>query len=246
MSSSTDVLLVLPVFNEVGLVKEVCKDVEKAIRKNPKLRVCIVDDGSTDGTGAAFTRSLKKVKNTQLKILSQNHGKGRAVLEGLQGAEEKYLIFMDGDLAYSMDHLYPMKEALLTNDLVIGSRSMVPQAQGGLPARRAFLGWGFNRLVCFLLGFDYSDTQAGCKGLTKEAAGKLFSRQRLKRFAFDAELLYLAKKLRLRVGQIPAQVSSRHTYKTSHVKLFSNSISCLLDIFCIRFWSWTGAYRLRE
>jgi len=109
VSSSTDVLLVLPVFNEVGLVKEVCKDVEKAIRKNPKLRVCIVDDGSTDGTGAAFTRSLKKVKNTQLKILSQNHGKGRAVLEGLRGAEEKYLIFMDGDLAYSMDHLYPMK-----------------------------------------------------------------------------------------------------------------------------------------
>lgn len=81
---------------------------------------------------------------------------------------------MDGDLAYSIDHLNPMKAALLKNDMVIGSRSMVPQPQGGLPARRAFLGWGFNRLVCFLLAFDYSDTQAGLKGFTNVAAEKLF------------------------------------------------------------------------
>ena len=120
---------------------------------------------------------------------------------------------------------------------------MVPQAQGGLPARRAFLGWGFNRLVCFLLAFDYSDTQAGLKGFTKVAAKKIFSRQKLNGFAFDSELLYLAKKLGLQVEQIPAQVSSRHTYKTAHVNLLLNSISCLLDILCIRWWSWTGAYR---
>jgi glycosyltransferase involved in cell wall biosynthesis len=243
MSSSSDLLLVLPVFNEVDLVKDVCKDIQKAIRKYPKLRVCIVDDGSTDGTGDAFRRTLKKVKNTEVKIFPQNGGKGRAVREGLRGAKEKYQIFMDGDLAYSIDHLNPMKLALLTNDMVIGSRSMVPQAQGGLPARRAVLGWGFNRLVCFLLGFDYADTQAGLKGFTKAAADKLFSRQKLNEFAFDAELLYLAKKLGLRVGQICAQVSPRHTYKTSHVNLFLNSLSCLLDIFCIRWWSWTGAYR---
>jgi len=243
VSSSTDLLLVLPVFNEVGLVKEVSNDVQKAIRKNTKLRVCIVDDGSTDGTGVEFRRALKKVKNTEVKILTRNEGKGRAVREGFRGAEEKYQIFMDGDLAYSIDHLNPMKAALLKNDMVIGSRSMVPQAQGGLPARRAFLGWGFNRLVCFLLAFDYSDTQAGLKGFTNVAAEKLFSRQRLNEFAFDAELLYLAKKLGLQVEQIPAQVSSRHTYKTSHVNLLLNSISCLLDVLCIRWWSWTGAYR---
>jgi glycosyltransferase involved in cell wall biosynthesis len=245
MSSSTDLLLVLPVFNEIGLVKEVSKEVEKAVRKSPKLRVRIVDDGSTDGTGIAFRRSLKKVKNTEVKILSQNGGKGRAVREGFRGADEKYLIFVDGDLAYSMDHLNPLKESLITNGMVIGSRSMVPQAQGGLPARRAFLGWGFNRLVCFLLGIDYSDTQAGLKGFTREAAHKLFSRQKLNDFAFDAELLYLAKKLGIRVGEIPAHVSPRHTYKTSHVKLLCDSAGCLLDIFCIRWWSWTGAYRSR-
>ena len=246
MGTSTDLLVVLPVFNEVGLVKDVCKDIEKAIRKNPKLRFCIVDDGSSDGTGVAFQRALKKVKNVEVKILSQNSGKGRAVRVGFREAEEKYLIFMDGDLAYSMDHLNPMKAALLSNDLVIGSRSMVPQAQGGLPARRAFLGWGFNRLACYLLGIDYPDTQAGLKGFQRQAAERLFAKQKLTDFAFDVELLYLCRKLGLRVGQIPAQVSARHTYKTSRVKLLCDSLGCFKELFLIRWWSWTGAYRLRR
>ena len=246
MRLSTDLLLVLPVFNEVDLVQEVCREVEKAIRKTPKLRVCIVDDGSTDGTGIAFQRGLKKVKSTTVKVLSQNRGKGGAVREGFLGAKEKHLIFMDGDLAYSMENLNPIRAALQTSDMVIGSRSMVPQAQGGLPARRAVLGWGFNRLVCLLLGFDYPDTQAGLKGFSNFAAEKLFSRQKLDDFAFDAELLYLAKKLGLRVRQIPAQVSPRHTYKTSHVKLALDSLCCLFDIFLVRWWSWTGTYRLRR
>lgn len=244
MSISADLLLVLPVYNEISLVKEVCRTVEEAIRKSPNLRVCIVDDGSTDGTGEEFRRLLKKIKHVQLQVLPKNGGKGNAIREGFRGANAKYLIFMDGDLAYSIKNLYSIERALQKNDMVIGSRSMAPQAQGGLPARRAVLGWGFNRLVCLILGFDYSDTQAGMKGFSRQAAEQLFSRQKLSGFAFDAELLYLAKKLGLQVGQVPALVASRHTYKTSHVKLFLDSTRCLWELFCIRWWSWTGAYRL--
>jgi hypothetical protein len=121
---------------------------------------------------------------------------------------------------------------------------MVPQAQGGLPARRAFLGWGFNRLACFLLGIDYPDTQAGLKGFTQKAAKALFTKQKLSDFAFDVELLYLCRKLGLSVGQIPAQVSSQHTYKTSQVKLIFDSLKCFHELLLIRWWSWTGAYRI--
>ena len=246
MSAKLNQRLVLPVYNELHLVKDVSESVELAIRKNPKLRVVVVDDGSEDGTGAAFKRQLKSLKNAEVKILSKNGGKGMAIRQGFQGAKEDRLIFMDGDLAYSLDHLTPLVESLNEHDVVIGSRSMVPQAHGGLPARRAFLGWGFNRLACYLLGIDYPDTQAGVKGFQRKAAERLFAKQKLADFAFDVELLYLCRKLGLRVGQIPAQVSTRHTYKTSHVKLLCDSARCLLDILCIRWWSWTGAYRLRE
>jgi len=106
-----------------------------------------VDDGSKDGTGDAFKQQLKPLKNAEVKILSKNGGKGMAIRQGFQGAKEDRLMFMDGDLAYSIDHLIPLAESLNDHDVVIGSRSMAPQAHGGLPARRAFLGWGFNRFL---------------------------------------------------------------------------------------------------
>jgi glycosyltransferase involved in cell wall biosynthesis len=246
MTSTLNQRLVLPVHNERHLVKDVSESVEEAIRKNPQLRVVVVDDGSEDGTGDAFRRQLKPLKNAEVKILPKNGGKGMAIRQGFHGAKEERLMFMDGDLAYSIDHLTPLAESLNDYDVVIGSRSMAPQAHGGLPARRAFLGWGFNRLACYLLGIDYPDTQAGLKGFQREAAERLFAKQRLTDFAFDVELLYLCRKLGLRVGQIPAQVSARHTYKTSRVKLLCDSLRCFKELLMIRWWSWTGAYRLRE
>lgn len=176
-------------------------------------------------------------------VLPANGGKGKAVRLAFLRSKADFLIFIDGDLAYSLDHIHPLLDALKKSDVVIGSRSMAPQPQGGLPARRAFLGWAFNRLSCLLFGFDYPDTQAGLKGFTAEAAHKLFSRQKLNDFAFDAEILYLAKKLGLSVDQIPAQVSGQHTYKTSQVKLIFDSLRCLKDFLLVRWWSATGAYQ---
>ena len=237
-------LLILPVHNEAPLAPRVCHDLRNFLRKNRLISALVVDDGSTDGTAEAFQRGILDGWRASLMALPRNGGKGRCVRLACLRAKADFIIFIDGDLAYSFDHIAPLLDSLKQHDVAIGSRSMAPQSQGGLPARRAFLGWGFNRLACLLFGFDYPDTQAGLKGFTAEAARKLFSRQKLNDFAFDAELLYLAKKLGLRVGQVPAQVSSEHTYKTSQVKLLVDSLLCLKDFLLVRWWSATGAYKL--
>ena len=237
------VLLVLPVFNEIRDVSRVCREIRPFLAKNRKVSVMVVDDGSSDGTPDAFRRGLKGLKRASVMGLHDNGGKGRAVRLAFAGAKQDRLIFMDGDLAYSLRHLKPMLSALQKFDVVIGSRSLVPQAEGSLPARRAFLGWGFNRLACGLFGFSYPDTQAGCKGFQRRAARELFLRQKVDGFAFDAELLYLARKLGLKVGQIPVQVSGTHSYKTSQVKLIADTLLCLRDFLWIRLRSWTGQYR---
>ncbi len=241
-SKGPSVLLVLPVFNEAQDAAAVCRDLRGLLSKNRTYSAIVVDDGSSDGTAAAFRRGLKGLRRASVMGLHENGGKGRAVRLAFAGAKQDIWIFTDGDLAYELSHLRPMLAALRDHDLVIGSRSMAAQPGGGLPARRAFLGWGFNRLACLWLGFDYPDTQAGLKGFRRAAGQRLFSRQRLNDFAFDAELLYLARKMGLKVGQIPAQVSGRHTYKTSQVKLAVDSLRCLIDFLRIRFWSWTGQY----
>ena len=237
------VLLVLPVCNEITEVDRVCKELRLFLGKHRSFRAIIVDDGSTDGTAEAFQRKLRGFRNVSVMNLPENGGKGRAIRLAFAGAKEDLLIFMDGDLAYSVRHLGPMVKGLKTHDMVIGSRSMAPQTEAGLPKRRAFLGWGFNRLACAMLGFNYPDTQAGLKGFSRRAARELFRRQKVDGFAFDAELLYLAQRLGLRVGQIPAQVSGSHSYKTARVKLTADTVACLWDFLRIRFLSWTGQYR---
>ena len=242
-TKASSALLVLPVHNEVSEAPRISKAIRAFLGKNRGISIRVVDDGSMDGTAEAFRSGLRGLKNASVMALPENGGKGRAVRLGLTAGRQDYWLFMDGDLAYGFDHVEPMIKALRDHDVVIGSRSMAAQPDGGLPARRAFLGWGFNRLACAWLGFDYPDTQAGLKGFRRPAGQKLFSRQRLDDFAFDAELLYLARKMGLRVGQIPAQVSGVHSYKTSQVKLAFDTARCLLDFLRIRFWSWTGQYR---
>lgn len=230
-------------YNEVEEAGKVVQALRRFLAKQRNFHATVVDDGSTDGTPEVFRRELRGVKNASLMALPENAGKGRAVRVAFTGAKQDFWIFMDGDLAYDLAHLSPMLAALHHHDMVIGSRSMVAQPDGGLPARRAFLGWGFNRLACLWLGFDYPDTQAGLKGFRRTAGQKLFSQQKLDDFAFDAELLYLARKIGLKVGQIPALVSGCHNYKTSRVKLILDTARCLLDFLRIRLWSWTGQYR---
>ena len=237
------VLLVLPVYNEVNEVARVCKKLRTFLARHRNFRALVVDDGSTDGTAEAFRRGLRGLKSATVMGLHENGGKGRAIRLAFAGAKQDMLIFMDGDLAYSLSHLPPMITALKDHDVVIGSRSMAPQPEGGLPKRRAFLGWGFNRLACLWLGFQYPDTQAGLKAFRRQAARELFLRQKVNGFGFDAEILYLAKKLNLRVGQIPAQVAGSHSYKTARVKLAADTLLCLRDFLRIRILSWTGQYR---
>lgn len=244
VAGRSQTLVILPLHNEVANSRHLCHELKQACRKFPKVSFMVVDDGSDDGTAAVLRQGLKGLDRARVMVFPENGGKGRVVRLAFAHAKHDFLIFMDGDLAYSFDHLKPMIAGLKKADIVIGSRSMAPQPQGGIPARRAFLGWGFNRLACLILGFNYPDTQAGLKGFKKAAARKLFSRQKLDNFAFDAELLYLAKKLRLNVIQIPALVSGTHNYKTSQVKLLKDTLRCLMDFCLVRWWSWTGAYNL--
>ena len=99
------------------------------------------------------------------------------------------------------------------------------------------MGWTFNRLARLALGLPHPDTQAGLKGFRRDVARTLFARQRVAGFGFDVEVLYLARRLGYRVGEIPARVSAG-SYAASQVDLVRDPLRMFRDLVSIR---WRGA-----
>jgi hypothetical protein len=107
------------------------------------------------------------------------------------------------------------------------------------PFKRVFFGKGYIKLTNFLLGLTISDFTCGFKCYRLEATQKIFSKQLLKNWSFDAEDLFIAKKEGCKIKEIP--VYWKHT-GGSKVKVLKNIIVCGWDLFLIKYYNFRGKY----
>jgi len=238
------VSVVLPIYNEQSCIEETFNAVLDFAECHPFYCFIFVNDGSTDETATLLESRIAASQTFQIKLVSygERRGKGYAVKRGIEVAEGDYLCFLDGDLAYSLEHLDGLFEQLKEFDVVIGCRNLVPGGVKGVRFSRRIAGKIFNILSRWLLGLKFNDMQAGLKGFRKQAAKEIFSKQKLTGFSFDAELIYLAKKQNYRVGEIPAVVASSHKKKISKVNLVQDSLHMLWDLLTIRLNDMLGRY----
>jgi len=238
------VAVILPIYNEAKIVERVFGKVYDFAVSNPAFKFIFVDDGSLDATGQLLSRRIQRTDNDRIILVSYspNQGKGFAIRKGMEHNDSDLVCFTDGDLAYSLDHLPLLAEALRSHDVVTGSRSLVAEKQKHIQFARRIMGWSFNRLAGIILDLPYRDTQAGLKGFRREAAEQIFARQRIFDFTFDAELLFLARRLGYRIAEVPAQVSETHAYKGSHVSLLRDTPRMFLSLIRIRFNGALGKY----
>jgi len=203
--------------------------------------IIVVNDGSTDQT-------LSKVRtyssdHTIVLSYGKNQGKGFAVRHGMLHAAGKYKIFMDIDLSTSLEafelFLARMREDKC--DMIIGDRKSNPDNQTvKQPFYRRFLGRGFTRLSCWCIGRDIKDFTCGFKIFNKKAAEIVFQRQKVYRWAFDTELIYIALLHGLRIDEMP--VIWEH-HQISAVRPLRDIMTSLSGLFQIKFNEWTGQYR---
>lgn len=250
MAVRTRVQVVLPFYNEQGLIRTTFEEVEKFGLEHPEYAFLFVDDGSRDETAATLRTLISEsdIPESRLGLISYapNRGKGQAVKAGIEGATAEFVLFTDGDLAYSMDHLPKLASALEAGaDMAIGNRSLVHKSEQNTTSMRKLMGWTFNKCTRVILGLKHKDTQAGLKGFRLEAARAIFSRQRLGGFAFDVELCYLARRLGYTVAEIPAYVSEQHSYKVSKVNLFKDPIRMFGALLDVRINALLGRYGKR-
>lgn len=237
--------VILPVYSESGLIDSTFRAVEAFAKEHPEYTFTFVDDGSPDRTAKmirALIATSASAGQIALHAYTPNRGKGAAVKAGIDLAQTPLVIFTDGDLAYSLDHLPKMVEALERHDVVIGSRGLVARSERNTTLLRRVMGWTFNKCARVILGLGYSDTQAGLKGFRTPAAKAIFARQRLGGFAFDVELVFLARRLGYSVGEIPAHVSEQHSYKVSKVHMLKDPIRMFGALLKVRLNAMLGRY----
>ena len=241
------VSVILPVYNESGLIGHTFAAVAEFAGAHPEYEFLFVDDGSADETPRTLRDRIARAResgvcNVQLVAYRPNQGKGHAVKVGVEHARGGFVLFTDGDLAYSLDHLPRLVARLESKDVVIGSRALVHRSERNTTVLRRITGWTFNRMARVILGLPHKDTQAGLKGFRADAARKIFSMEHLGGFAFDVELVYIARRLKMSVGEIPAYVSEEHSYKISKVNLVRDSVRMFWALIDIRQSAWRGRY----
>jgi dolichyl-phosphate beta-glucosyltransferase len=173
-----------------------------------------------------------------------NRGKGAAVRTGALAAGGQCVAFIDADLASPPEDLTALVDALTTADVAIGVRN---QSDGSDMRNRRGLarklaGRAYASTMRWLVLPDVSDSQCPLKAFRREAAQQLFALQRIDTWAFDAELLYLARKLGLRVQQVPV---SWQAVEGSKLQLNLRSAMELLNLLRIRWWH-RGVTRTRQ
>lgn len=229
--------IIVPVYNEAQCIVNTFASVVKFVIKKPWYDFIFVDDGSTDETRELLETQIKLFNNSQVSLICyENHfGKGYAVKTGVLYANGDYICFIDGDLAYSLDHLDLVVAKLAEFDIVIGCRNLTPEKNNGFSALRILAGKIFNLISRNILNLKFTDMQAGIKGFNNYAAKNLFKTQIIPGFAFDVELLYLAKKKGYTIGEIPVVVCKKHLYKKSKVKLLKHSIEMAFNLLQIKY-----------
>jgi len=235
--------IILPIYNEQACIEHTFRAVLEYADTHPTYDFIFVNDGSTDQTAALLEAQIRSCKCDRVFLISYPHrgGKGYAVRRGVEIAGGDFVCFLDGDLAYSLDHLDLLISKLEWFEVVIGSRGLSSNQQE-IQLLRRLAGKIFNLLSRRILNLQYLDMQAGLKGFQKRAAQRLFGLQRLAGFSFDVELIYLAKKYGYAIAEIPAQVSSKHSHKQSKVNLLLDSLKMLKDLLRIRLNDWVGRY----
>src|SRR5579875_208819 len=224
--------VIMPIYNG-GLAagEKVLAAVKKWESLTDDFEIIVVDDGSTDSTHKA----LSAIRDERVNFVSYapNKGKGAAILHGFKYVRGNIVIFADGDLEalpiYFKDYIQTLDEA----DIVVASkRARGAQVYAG--SKRKFLSAVFNTFVKILLPISVSDTQAGFKVFRRSALDRILPLISVKRYAFDVELLAMAKLLNLKVAELPAKVSLGSDFDAQEI------LRMLLDLLGIAY-----RYRIR-
>jgi dolichyl-phosphate beta-glucosyltransferase len=234
--------IIIPAYNEAERLPKTLVQMDKALADAEfTYEILVSDNGSRDETRAIVRNMEKVVRNLKL-VDGKTGGKGIAVREGMLAAQGRVRLFTDADDSTPIGEFAKMMPYFKEGyDVVIGSRAV----RGAVldppePFYRQIAGKAINIVVQLLLLPGLWDTQCGFKAFTADAAIRVFSRSKIPGWAFDVEILSLARKMGYRIKEMPVHWIND---TRSHVK-FAAGFQFLGEALKVRWWLWRGSYPL--
>lgn len=237
-----EISVIIPTLNEEQRIENTIEKTIKYLKKNKyDYEVIVVDNASYDKTTNVVEKLIAKNKKIRLLRNSSNMGKGYSVKRGILNSKMGLILHTDADASTPIDELDKFLQYLNDFDVIIGSRrlpgSKITEKQ---PLHRRFVGKVFSIISKLLIISEVNDTVCGFRLYKSEAAMHVFPKQKIFGFAFDVEILFLAKKFGYKIKELPVIWESSAKY--SKVNAFVHSFEMFFDLIRIRINDLTGKY----
>jgi dolichol-phosphate mannosyltransferase len=224
------VSVIIPAYKEKEINKNISL-IQKEIKKlGIRYEILVVDDGSPDDTYLEALKNTKK--NVRIFKCSSNQGKGAVLKKGFSLSRGNLSVFLDADLDIPPSQIETMFEYLIENeaDAVIGSKRH-PKSQIKYPWYRRFLSYNYYMLTKLLLNPKVKDTQVGLKLFKSEVLKKNLPKTRIKKHAFDLELILLIDKMGYKIVEAPIIIDFKNERSSINAKSIAEIFLDTLKIF---------------
>ena len=234
--------VIIPAFNEENNIQSTIAKIASYTETLPhSCEIIVVDDGSKDHTGAQVKQISKTIPNLKYLKSAQNQGKGHAVRQGMLSSQGQFSLLTDADLSTPIEELEKFLPGMKGPKAVLIGNRKIPGAKitRHQSSFRENMGKAFTLAGNLVLGMKQSDFTCGFKIFGAEARNVIFNVQKINGWAYDAEILFLAKKFGFQIEDVPVIWENSEITK---VKILSASIFSFSDLLKIRWNSHSGRY----
>lgn len=234
-SETINISIIIAAYNEENRIcPSLIKVSEYLCNIQLEHEIIVVDDGSSDGTSRVAGALASRIPNLRIIRYPVNRGKGYALRQGVLASKGTLVLLTDADLSTPIEELQKLSSFIIEkrSEIAIGSRALSSsEIIVKQPWMRRQMGKVFNRIIRALVLDGISDTQCGFKLFSGDIARQLFVEAQIDRFAYDVEILALAKKHGYEISEVPIKWNNSFDSK---VNPFFDSLQMLKDILKIR------------
>ncbi|KHE92953.1 MAG: glycosyltransferase family 2 protein [Candidatus Scalindua rubra] len=234
--------VVIPAYNEERIIGNTLEKIISYLKtENFEYEIIVVIDGSTDSTAEVVKKYEQLMDKLTILVNETTMGKGYSVKRGVLESKGDFVLFTDADLSTPIEEIGKLFFWLNKDyDVAIGSRGLKEsQVEIHQSFVRGRMGKTFNKIMQLIIFTGFKDTQCGFKCFKRHSADKVFVKQIIRGFAFDVEILLIARRQGFRTKEVPVKWLNS-PFSTVHI--IKDSLSMLFDLFRIKYYDISKRY----